>query len=87
MVSLYIKLYFVEKNSGSNIYAIIGFVLSFFIPLAGFVVSIIWLKKSKELIDGRGLSIAGIIISSVWLFISLLIILFYIFIGIYIALY
>ena len=48
-----------------NIFAIIGFILSFFIALSGLIFSIVGLKKSKITNSGKGLSIAGIIISSI----------------------
>lgn len=61
-----------EINSNNNL-AIIGFVLSLLVPLAGLIVSIIGLKKSKEMHDnGRGFAIAGIIISSIFLGFGLL---------------
>ena len=53
-----------KGNKNSNVIAIIGFILSFFIGLAGLICSIIGLVKSKELKDGKAFSIAGIIISS-----------------------
>jgi hypothetical protein len=56
--------------------AIAGFVCSFLIPLVGLILSIIGLKKSKILNDGKGLSTAGIIISSISMFIVLVMILF-----------
>ncbi|MDE7209140.1 MAG: DUF4190 domain-containing protein [Clostridia bacterium] len=50
--------------STSNNLAVIGFVLSFFISLAGLICSIMGYKKSAELNGkGKGLSLAGIIIS------------------------
>ena len=53
-----------NNKKNSNVIAIIGFVLSFFIGIAGLVCSIIGLVKSKQLKDGKAFSIAGIIISS-----------------------
>ena len=53
-----------KGNKNSNVIAIVGFILSFFIGIAGLVCSIIGLVKSKELKDGKAFSIAGIIISS-----------------------
>ncbi len=58
----------------TNNYAIIGFVLSFFVSIAGLILSIIGLKKSKDFNDGKGLSIAGIIISSILLVIKIFVI-------------
>ncbi|MDE6398649.1 MAG: hypothetical protein K2L51_04950 [Clostridiales bacterium] len=50
----------------SNTIAIVGFVLSFFIALAGLICSIIGYKKAvKEGCDHKGLALAGIIISIV----------------------
>lgn len=52
--------------SKTNIMSIIGFVLSFFIPIAGLVCSIIGLKQcGSEDEDGRGFAIAGIVISAI----------------------
>ena len=49
-----------EKNTS----AIVGFILSFFIPLAGLILAGFGLKKAKELGGkGKGLSIAAIIVS------------------------
>lgn len=53
----------VTGQSATNGFAIAGFVLSFFVSLLGLIFSIIGLKKSKECNSGRGLAIAGIIIS------------------------
>lgn len=60
-------------NKTQNTFAIVGFILSFFIAIAGLIVSIIGLKKSKEFNNGKGLSIAGIIISSLSIFFSLIV--------------
>lgn len=49
-----------------------GFILSFFVPLLGLIFSILGLKKVKETNTGKGLSTAGIIISSIALFIILI---------------
>ena len=49
-----------QKNTISTV----GFVLSFFIPLAGLICSIMGLKKADECGGtGKGLAIAGIVIS------------------------
>ena len=53
-----------KNNNNTNVIAIVGFVLSFFIGIAGLICSIIGLIKSKKLKNGKGFSIAGIIISS-----------------------
>lgn len=65
----------IPSQKKTNGYAIVGFVLSFFVSIAGLIVSIIGLKKSKELENGKGLSIAGIIISIVILVFQILVIL------------
>ena len=46
------------NNKQTNGMAIAGFVCSFLIPLVGLILSIIGLKKSKILNDGKGLSTA-----------------------------
>lgn len=52
----------VEKNT----MATVGLILAFVAPLIGLILSIIGLKKSKELGgEGRSLSIAGIVISCI----------------------
>lgn len=52
--------------------AVAGFILSFFIALAGLICSIIGLKQAKERGEkGRGLAIAGIIISALSIVLSL----------------
>lgn len=51
-------------ESRTNGFAIAGFVLSFFFWLLGLIFSVIGLNKSKIMNDsGRGLAIAGIVIS------------------------
>lgn len=73
----------IRKNTEYNVFAIIGFFLSFFMVITSLIISIIGYKKSKAL-DGqyKWFAIAGIIISSV----KLAIILFYIFIYVLVAL-
>lgn len=61
----------VTEKKGNGV-AIAGFVLSFFIPLVGLILSIVGAKKSKETNSGKGLSIAGIILSSIGLILSLI---------------
>ena len=60
-----------DFSASDNPMAIVGFVLAFVMPLLGLIFSIIGFNKSDEVGgQGRGLSIAGIIISSlfmVWL--------------------
>lgn len=53
-----------RKTNGT---AIAALVLSFFIPLIGLILGGVGLKKSHELNDGRGLSIAAIVISLIQL--------------------
>ena len=59
-----------------NKLAIVGFIFSFFGPLAlvGLILSAIGLKKCKEGYGQKGLAIAGIILSSVELVVGLIII-------------
>ena len=58
----------------SNAIAIIGLILSFLFWPAGLVCSIIGLKKAKELGgSGHGMALAGLIISSVFAIIALLV--------------
>lgn len=48
----------------SNTIAVVGLVLAFFMPLIGFICSIIGLNKSKQIGgEGRGVAIAGIVVS------------------------
>lgn len=61
-----------NTSETSNGMATAGFILSFFIPLLGLIFSIMGLKKSKETSTGKGLSTAGIIISSITMFITLI---------------
>lgn len=50
----------------SNSMAVIGFILSFFISIAGLICSIIAYRKCRdEGLGGKGLAVAGIIISAV----------------------
>ncbi len=58
-----------ETAKKRNGFSIAGFVLSFFGPLAilGLIFSIVGVCKSKKLGSGRGLGIAGIVISVLWL--------------------
>lgn len=70
-----------ENNKRTNTISIVGFILSFFIGIIGLILSIIGLKKSKEYNSGKGLSIAGIIISTLniiaTIFILIISLLFY----------
>ena len=60
-----------RENQKSNSMALAGFICSFFVSLVGLILSIIGYRKSKELNgEGRGLAIAGIIISIVSMVLS-----------------
>lgn len=60
-----------NKSTETNGLAIAGFVCSFFVPLLGLIFGIIGLNKSKTLNNnGKGLSIAAICISAVWMLFS-----------------
>ncbi len=52
-----------QRQERTNGMAIAGFVLSFFIFILGIVFSAIGYVKSKECNSGRGLAIAGLVIS------------------------
>ncbi len=68
-----------QKREGTNGMAIAGFVCSFLIPLLGLIFGGIGLKTANKTGNGRGLSIAGIIISIFSMavyFIMLLVIMF-----------
>lgn len=52
----------------NNVVALVGFILSFFVPIAGLICSIIGLKNSRINGKRRGFAIAGIIISAVTMF-------------------
>lgn len=57
----------------SNGFAIAGFVLSFFIPLLGLIFGGVGLGKSKEFDgNGKGLSIAALVISGIWFLIQII---------------
>ncbi len=51
-------------------FAVIGFIASFFNPIAGLILSIISVAKFAKLCNkkGRGLAVAGIVISSIIIF-------------------
>ena len=54
----------------NNTLALVGFILSFFVPLAGLICSIMGLKKAGPTGNRKGMAIAGIIISAVQMFIN-----------------
>lgn len=63
----------------SNTMAMVGFVLAFFIPLLGLIFSCIGYSKSKYLNgDGKDMSMAGIILSSVFIAIGIISVIIYI---------
>ncbi len=63
------------EQKETNILAIVGFILSFFIAIAGLICSILGYKRAPEMNgNGKSLALAGIIISIV----SMAIVLIYI---------
>lgn len=55
-----------SEEQKSNVCAIIGFILSFILPLIGIVFSAIGISKASKMEgNGKGLAIAGLIISIV----------------------
>ena len=56
-----------ENVGGVNIFALLGFIFAFVFPLAGLVLSIIGLNKTRGGGNGHGLALAGLIISIVFL--------------------
>lgn len=63
----------VVEEHRTNGLAIAGFVLSFFIPLVGLILSIVGLVKVKVYHSGKGLAIAGIVLSVVFWIANILI--------------
>lgn len=63
-----------QSENKTNILAILGFIFSFLFSLVGLILSILGLKKSKEINSGKRLSIAGIIISTCEIILSILLI-------------
>ena len=63
-----------EGESSSDTFAIVGFVLTFFIPIVGLIFSISGLKSTKN----KGFAIAGVILNSIIVLFTVIIILFYI---------
>ncbi len=58
----------------TNTIAIVGFILSFFIAIAGLICSIIGYKKAKEMNGtGKGFALAGIIISAIEIVLTVII--------------
>lgn len=54
-----------------NIFAILGFVFSFLIPIIGLILSIIAITQVKENDKGYSFAIAGITISSIFILLSI----------------
>lgn len=65
-----------SNDKKTNTLAILGFIFSFLISIVGLILSILGLNKSKETNSGRGLSIAGIIISSISIVMSIIVLIF-----------
>ena len=65
-----------EVKAGTNGYAIIGLIMALIYPLAllGLIFGIVGLRNSKKINSGAGLSIAAITISSIWIFMLILVI-------------
>lgn len=63
-----------SNSNQSNTMAIVGFIFSFFFALVGLICSIIGFKKAAELGgNGKGLALAGIIISSISIIITIIV--------------
>lgn len=60
------------QMQNENTIAVVGFILSFFVSIAGLICSIIGYNNTKKGAPNKGLAIAGIVISSVGLAISLI---------------
>lgn len=65
-----------QNYQQSNTMAIVGFILSFFIALAGLICSIIGLQRADNELNGngRGFAIAGIVISSISLAVTVIVV-------------
>ena len=61
-------------QGNGNGFAIAGFVLAFFVPILGIIFSSIGLSKSKNLPNnaGKGLAIAGLVISIVMIVLTVI---------------
>ena len=67
------------KIESKNTVGLVGFILSFAVPIAGLICSIIGLQKAKEVNDdSKNLCIAGIIISSVLTVVGIILIIVWI---------
>ena len=73
------QVYRQPASQKTNTLALVGFILSFFVPIVGLILSIIGKKQIKETGEGgNGLATAGIIISAIDLGFSLLSVIIYI---------
>ena len=64
----------VSTTNENNTMAIVGFILSFFVAIAGLICSIIGLKRAPQFGGkGKGMAIAGIILSALSMFFSFII--------------
>ena len=59
-----------QQTTDNNTLALVGFIMSFFVPIVGLILSILGLKNSKVSGKRKGLAIAGIIISGVTMVIN-----------------
>ena len=67
-----------SKSKEYNIFAILGFICSFFIPILGIIFSAIALNQiKKDNSRGRGLAIAGLIIGIVSIVLIIIILIVY----------
>ena len=67
---------FVEEKKETNAMAIAGLICAFLFPLLGLIFSIVGLKKSKELNNGKEMSVVGIVVSSLALVFALIVMIF-----------
>lgn len=77
-----------EVPKQQNLLAVVGFVLSFFVSLAGLICSAIALKRSDRDYDGdgKGMAVAGTVISSVALVVKIItIVVIAVFFAVYVA--
>ena len=62
-----------STSNQTNVLALVGFILSFFVSIAGLVCSIIGYKKAPEYGgNGKNLALAGIIISAISIALSII---------------
>lgn len=68
-----------RKENQSNTLALIGFIMAFIVPIAGLICSIMGYKNAPERDgSGKGLATAGIVISAVFLALSVVLIVIYV---------